>query len=74
MIVGDYPCCDGDFVFWPSDDFQLPVYRPEDCPHCGARVWHLISYVEPMSWTESDFLELFEVCEETRVVKRRIGT
>lgn len=72
MIFGSYPCCDG-FLNLAMPD-KTPAYLPEDCPHCGARVWHRLSRVESMSWTEPDFLAEHEVNEETRQITPKPGT
>ncbi len=50
---------------------KTPAYLPEDCPHCGAKVWHKLSRVDPTSWTEADFLAEFEVDLETKCINPR---
>jgi len=50
---------------------KTPAYLPEVCPECGAKVWHRFSRIDPMSWTEADFLKEHEVNEETHVVRPR---
>lgn len=71
-IFGTYPCCDGDLhLAMPK---KSPAYFPEDCPHCGARVWHRLSRVESVSWTETDFLAEYDVDEETKSVTAKPGT
>lgn len=70
MIIGEYPCCDGDlWIYLP--DIQLPVFEKEICPHCGKAVWHYLSRVEPISYTEEQFNEKYEVDEETKNIKER---
>lgn len=62
MILGSYPCCDGDLAFaLPEGD--LPKYGKEACPHCGATVWHRFSRLDPESFTEEQFLERYRVDE-----------
>lgn len=68
-IWGDYPCCGGDLCLSLPDN--APGFAPEDCPHCGARVWHWFSRLNPESWTEADFLERYEVDPAERTVKRK---
>lgn len=71
MMFGDYPCCSGSlFIAMPD---RTPVYCPEDCPHCGAKVWHRLSRAEPMSWTEADFLDEFDVDLETRQITPKVA-
>jgi hypothetical protein len=53
---------------------RTPAYLPEDCPHCGAKVWHVVSRWEPVSYTEADFLERYEVDFEARIVTRKDGS
>lgn len=72
MMIGTYPCCEGD-LWLPMPD-RTPAYMPEDCPHCGAKVWHRFSRVEPKSFTEAAFLAEHDVDEETRQIKARPGT
>lgn len=72
MIFGDYPCCNGHLsLAMPA---KTPAYVPEDCPHCGAKVWHRLSRVESMSWTETDFLAEYDVDAATRIVTPKPGT
>lgn len=72
MIFGVYPCCEGGLCL--SLPESAPKMAKEDCPHCGARVWHLLSRLDPQSWTEADFLAEYEVDEETRSIKKRRET
>jgi len=53
---------------------KTPAYLPEDCPHCGAKVWHRLSRVESMSWTEADFLAEHDVDMEARKITAKPGT
>lgn len=66
MILGSYPCCDGTLCIETPD--QTPVYVQEDCPHCGAKVWHKLSRADPTSWTEADFLAEHEVDYEAKTI------
>lgn len=66
MIIGEYPCCNGD-LWIPMPD-KTPSYFPEDCPHCGAKVWHECSRMQSRTYTEKDFLERFTVDEATRSI------
>ena len=69
MIFGSYPCCGADLAIVMPD--QTPAYLPESCPSCGARIWHVFSRLDPMSYTEADFLALYEVDESAKTVKLR---
>ena len=69
MVFGEYPCCGG-FFSHPVPD-KTPAYFPEDCPHCGAKVWHKLSRVGPESWTEADFLAEHDVDMETKRITGR---
>lgn len=73
MMIGEYPCCGGDLHLWLENEegVDLPKVGPEDCPHCGARVWHKFSRVDPCSWTEKDFLADWIVDDETKSIKPR---
>ena len=67
--LGEYPCCGGAlFLSWDEESFG---YAPEDCPHCGAKVWHRFSNYQPESWTEEEFLKRHSVNHETRSIKER---
>jgi hypothetical protein len=72
VIIGTYPCCNGNL--WHSMPDRSPAYLPEDCPHCGARVWHRFSRVQSTSWTEADFLAEHDVDIETRMITPKPGT
>ena len=66
MIFGEYPCCNGSlFLHMPG---RTPAYAPEDCPHCGARVWHEYLRAGPCSYVEADFLARFDVNDTTMQV------
>lgn len=69
MMTGGYPCCDGPLLI-PMPD-QTPAFRPETCPHCGAKVWHHLSRVDPWSMTEADFLTKYEVNETAKSIKAK---
>jgi hypothetical protein len=72
VIFGDYPCCDGALAIAMPD--KTPAFMRENCPHCGALVWHRLSRVESVSWTESDFLAEHDVDESTRKITPKPGT
>jgi hypothetical protein len=63
-IIGEYPCCDAP-LFLQFDENPgarpLPYFACQDCPHCGAKVWHKIARLDPQSWTDEDFLKDYEV-------------
>lgn len=69
MIFGEYPCCGG-LLQIPMPE-KSGVFWPENCPHCSAKVWHLLSRVCPQSWTEEAFFEEFEIDEATRKINRK---
>jgi hypothetical protein len=69
MIFGSYPCCDGGLAIAVPD--KTPAYLPESCPHCGAKVWHVVSRIDPISYTEADFLKRYHVDFETQTVTKR---
>jgi hypothetical protein len=72
MIFGRYPCCSGSLaIAMPA---KTPAYLPEDCPHCGAKVWHRLSRVESISWTEAEFLEQHDVDLERKTITAKPGT
>jgi hypothetical protein len=69
MIFGEYPCCSGDLNIAMPD--TTPAYAREECPHCGAVVWHKLSRIQSTTWIESDFLELYTVDAETRKITEK---
>lgn len=69
MMMGSYPCCEGHLSI-PMPE-KTPKYLPEACPHCGAKVWHLMSKATPTSWIEEDFLKEHDVDHETKIVTRK---
>ena len=70
MMLGSYPCCDGALMI-ALPDVDLPKFAPDICEHCGAKVWHRLSRVEPSTWTEAAFLAEFIVDETTRTIQPR---
>lgn len=66
MIFGEYPCCDGPLSLEVPD--RSGVFSREVCPHCGHAVWHWLSRIDPKSYLEEEFLDLYEVDHETRRV------
>lgn len=69
MIFGDYPCCGGRLALAVPD--QTPVFAQEDCPHCGAPVWHRLSRFLPESWTEAGFKAEYDHDPKTNTVTPR---
>lgn len=67
MMIGEYPCCEGEL--WLSMPDKTPTFAPEDCPHCGAKVWHVFSRWSPQTYLEKDFLEKYEVNSKTKTIK-----
>lgn len=72
MIIGSYPCCDGDLHLSMPD--KTPAYFAEECPHCSAKVWHRLSRVQSTSWTEADFLKEHEVDLDAHTITAKPGT
>ena len=71
MIIGDYPCCDKELLIPIPDGVKLPAFSKEQCPYCGATVWHYISRVAPESYTDEQFLKEWTVDENTKQIKRK---
>jgi hypothetical protein len=69
MMVGEYPCCGAPLCIELPE--ETPAYAPEDCPACGAKVWHRFSRVNPMSWKEDDFLAEYIVDGFSRTIEER---
>jgi hypothetical protein len=67
MIFGSYPCCNATLAISMS---EKAGYIRELCPTCGAAVWHLMSRIDPQSWTEDDFLKEHNVDEAAKTVTR----
>lgn len=72
MIFGKYPCCEGPLSLAMPQ--RTPAYVSEACPHCGVLVWHRLSRVESMSWTQSDFLDEHDVDLERKTITPKPGT
>lgn len=69
MITGTYPCCGGDLMIAVPE--ETPKMLPEECPHCGMKVWHFLSRIDPKTYTEEQFLGEFVVDHETKTITRR---
>lgn len=72
MMIGSYPCCEGT-LFMGMPEVKLPVYGKEDCPHCGAEIWHLFSKAVPTTWTREDFLAEHDIDPQTKIITRKDG-
>lgn len=69
MMIGSYPCCGAPLMIELPD--RTPAFAPEECPHCGTKVWHRLSRLDPQTWTEEAFLEEFIVDDESRSITER---
>jgi hypothetical protein len=69
MIIGDCPYCEETMINYMPDD--SPMFQKIKCGHCGSIVWLLCSRIESIAYTINDFLELFEVDEETKRIRKR---
>ena len=67
IITGIAPCCGGD-VWLVEDGMDLPKAIPHKCDDCGAKLWTISSRVNPMTFTEAEFLELYDVDEGRKTV------
>jgi hypothetical protein len=72
-ISGDYPCCNGSlWLTFDEENLVTPAFQKENCPHCNAVVWHVLSHWEPCSYTEENFLEKYDVDEEKKQVTKKV--
>lgn len=69
MIFGSYPCCDGDLSLGMPD--RSGTYAREFCPHCATPVWHKFSRIQSCTWTEEEFLKLYEIDDETKQIREK---
>lgn len=67
MIFGSYPCCEGPLAIAVPD--KTPAYWKENCPNCGAVVWHRLSRLDPQTWTEAQFLAEHTIDEATKQIR-----
>lgn len=67
MIMGNYPCCNEPLFL----EYQGPGFTKDECPACKTIVWHKMSNLDPCSYTEDQFLSLFEVDEINHRIKER---
>lgn len=58
----------------PPDDPPYTAMVPTTCEGCGRVYWTRLARMDPWSMTEADFLEEYEVDEETRTIKKREST
>jgi hypothetical protein len=70
VITGSYPCCGGDL--WIGVPEVTPKVLPEDCPHCGVKVWHVLSRLEPLTYLDADFRELYDVDDANKRITRKL--
>lgn len=67
MMMGEYPCCDQPLMI-AIPDGDMPRFAPDECEHCGEKIWHKFSRIDPKTWTEEDFLEEFNVDHEMQQI------
>ena len=48
-----------------------PVYTLTSCPNCLRLVWYRLSRIDPMAWTEEEFLLTHKVDHELRIIKEK---
>lgn len=48
---------------------KTPQWAKINCDDCGRVAWYRFSRIDPEAWTEKDFLEKFEVNEQTKMIK-----
>jgi hypothetical protein len=68
MNIGDCPYtgCEGVFALAVPD--RTPAYARLECDTCKRPVWYRFSRVDPMAWTEADFLAAHVVDPETKTI------
>jgi hypothetical protein len=71
MIFGEYPCCEGPLAIAIPD--KCPAFVQEECPHCGAKVWHRLSRIDPESYTEDEFFKVYKVDFDKKSIERLDG-
>jgi hypothetical protein len=59
-------------MFSETDDGRI-AYVPHTCDACGTKMWTVVSRVDPRSFHEKDFLELFDVNLQERSVEPKAG-
>lgn len=69
MIIGFYPCCDGELTLAMPE--KTPACHREACPHCGKTVWHILSRIESSTLLESEFLDIYDVDDVARTVSEK---
>jgi len=70
MIIGECPCCDA--TMWNACAGKTPVFEKIVCEECGGVVWLYHSRIDPMAYTEADFLKEYSINESDKSIKRRV--
>ncbi len=72
MILGDCPYGDcTQFAMRSIATGSLPQYERDTCEGCHRIVWVVHSRIDPIAYTEADFLEEFVVDDEKKTVVPR---
>jgi hypothetical protein len=65
MIMGVCPYEDCDGPLWIPMAAKTPAFQRHECETCKQVIWTRHSRLDPWSMTEMDFLDRYEVNEET---------
>lgn len=70
MILGECPYDDCDQFEGREipNGVRLPAFAQDTCSGCGRIVWVRFSRVDPVAYTEADFLARYVVDEETQQI------
>ena len=69
MVIGECPNC-GEVVINGMPE-RSPAFDHTECDKCGKSYWIKLSRTESEAYTEEEFDRLYEVDEQTRIVKDR---
>jgi hypothetical protein len=71
MNFGDCPYtgCDGVFMLIVPE--RTPAYARVTCDACARPVWYRFSRVDPMAWTEEDFLTAHTIDTEKKTITEK---
>ena len=73
MIFGECPYNDCNQSMMNHITNSLPTFQKLTCEKCGRVIWLYHSRIEPIAYTEEDFLEKYDLDEETKSIRNKVA-
>lgn len=71
MLFGNCPYDDCDEPMYNPSPENMPAFEKTTCKACGRTIWLYHSRIDPKAYTETGFLESYDLDEENRSVRAK---